>query len=412
MTKLTHTYTNLTKSRYEGDAVKALARVSKKISGHQYGFFEPLFNGQKEIQQTQTIVEPLKKAFKNFVIFGTGGSSLGGKTLAALKLNPFASQHVHFLDNVDPYSLEQLFDAVDLKHTAFVVISKSGATTETLCQLLCLLEHLKAHGMGTEDFKKHIVIITESRLSPLRRLGQELGCPLYEHDPHIGGRFSVFSVVGLVPAALCGINIKTLLKGAYTYLQSDLKPVLEGSLFQYHHLSQGHPMTVMMPYVDRLKSFTAWFCQLWAESLGKNGKGSTPIQALGTVDQHSQLQLYHDGPSDKVFTLIYENTKGKGQKVSSHTQTHNSLSYLEGRSMGDLLEAELYATATSLSHVGPVRLISFDALDEETLGELLCHFMLETIVMAELMHINAFDQPGVEESKILTRKFLEERYAS
>lgn len=412
MTKLTHTYTNLTKSRYEGDAVKALGRVSKKISTGHYGFFQPLLNAQKEIQQAQKIVQPLKDNFKNFVIFGTGGSSLGGKTLAALEVNPFKPQAVHFLDNVDPYSLAQLFDGLDIKQTAFVVISKSGATTETLCQLLCLLEHLESKGMGPDDFKKNIVIITESRLSPLRRLGQELGCPIYEHDPHIGGRFSVFSIVGLVPAALCGVDLESLLKGAYNYLQSDLKPVLEGSLFQYHHLNQGHPMTVMMPYVDRLKSFTAWFCQLWAESLGKNGKGSTPIQALGTVDQHSQLQLYHDGPSDKVFTLIYENTKGKGQKVSNHTQSHNSLSYLEGRTMGDLLEAELYATATSLSHVGPVRLISFDYLDGETMGELLCHFMLETIVMAELMHINAFDQPGVEESKILTKKFLEERYAS
>jgi len=168
-----------------------------------------------------------------------------------------------------------------------------------------------------------------------------------------------------------------------------------------------------MPYVDRLASFSQWHAQLWAESLGKQGKGSTPVAALGTVDQHSQLQLYNDGPNDKTYTFLVEDSRQKGLVPNAYVYTDAKLSYLEDRTMGDLLYAEARATIDSLIKVGrPLRAVAFKILDEAVLGELLAHFMLETILTAELLTLDAFDQPGVEESKRLTRHYLSDKQAS
>jgi len=390
----------------------ALQRVHKNLREHQYAFFNVL-NDRSGLDEIQQLAAQWQHQFQHIVVLGTGGSSLGGKTLVSLQDNPFKAPKIIFADNVDPRTLTQLFEAIDLETTGFIVISKSGSTAETLCQFLCICKKYEDAGYPSTRLRQHFLMITEPKENTLRRMGESLGCLMINHDPQIGGRFSVFSNVGLLPAAIAGLNISQIRQGAQAYCSSDLQMVIEASHFHYNTIQKGYQISVMMPYIDRLQSFAAWYCQLWAESLGKDGRGTTPVRALGTVDQHSQLQLYRDGPRDKTFTFIYETSQSLDHHVSQQAGHYDDLAYLQQKAMGDLLLAELHATATSLSNQGcPTRLIALPDLSEKTMGALLAHFMLETILMAELLQINAFDQPGVEESKILTRQYLKERRAS
>jgi len=411
MTQLINqTISNIVHSSLLEEITVSMQRVMHNVDSGHYAYFDVVKDPDDLLNQLDDLVTSLKAQFKKFVILGTGGSSLGGQTLCALKSYPGYDSPVLFLDNVDPTTFDMFLDHADLSSTCFIVISKSGATAETLCQFLCIIEHFKKQGLESARFAKHFIIITENKASALRQLADNLNLKCLDHPTNIGGRFSVFSVVALLPAMLAGLDVRALLQGADDYLNQGLDNVVEGVTFQYQHFKSGHNISVMMPYLDQLKSFSAWYSQLWAESLGKDGQGSTPVAALGTVDQHSQLQLYRDGPQDKIFTFIYQPTKKLGLDIGPLTSTLPELGYMSGRTMGDLLEAELYATSTSLTHKGPVRLMELGACNESSLGALLTHFILETILMAEVLGVNAFDQPGVEESKILTRKFLSEKY--
>lgn len=387
-----------------------LKDIRRKVQTKTYGFLGPLEDAQL-LTMVEELSASLKERFKSFVILGTGGSSLGGKTVCALRHNPFTlGQHpLFFVDNVDPSTFKDLLATLDLTTTGFISISKSGTTAETLCQTLCVAHVLEEKGL---PLSHHFVVITEERPSPLRLFAEHYKIPTYRHDPSIGGRFSVFSLVGLLPAALKSIQIRDLLHGAKSILQDfltlDTPPALEGAEWAYAAMQSSKSMAVMMPYLDRLDPFAQWYCQLWAESLGKNGLGSTPVRALGTVDQHSQLQLYHDGPQDKTFTFLVEKAPSFESRPLLHPSFHQELAYLQDHSMKDLLIAEAAATMDSLAYLGcPVRLIEFNVLDEKILGALLMHFMLETIVTAAFMKVNPFDQPGVEQSKILTRQYLQ-----
>jgi glucose-6-phosphate isomerase len=251
----------------------------------------------------------------------------------------------------------------------------------------------------------------------LRRLATRLGLTILDHDPGIGGRYSVLSNVGLLPALLAGLDAASLRQGAGAVLDAtlaatsprDAAPALGASIAVGLAEQRGIGTTVVMPYLDRLGHFGLWFRQLWAESLGKDGKGTTPIRALGTVDQHSQLQLYLAGPADKMFTLVMGEPAGGGGAVTPDLGSDPELAYLAGRRMGDLLDAEQRATAASLIRNGrPTRLLHIERLDAETLGGLLMHFMLETIIAADLFGVDAFDQPAVEEGKVLARQYLGE----
>ncbi len=393
-----------------------LKKIQEKLAQNEYAFFD-ILGDDKLLSEIEHRVVDLKKAFKNFVVLGTGGSSLGAKTLCDLKANPFANQdhNVHFLNNVDSHTIEQLLSSLDLSDTCFMAVSKSGSTAETLCQTLCIMKYLEARSM---DVKKHFVILTEDKDSPLTQLAETYAITPINHHKSIGGRFSVFSNVGLLPAALMGVDIRKLHGAAKGYLETFANAdtshaAFEGALAAAQGMEAGKSISVIMPYVDRLSSFAQWYAQLWAESLGKSGKGSTPVAALGTVDQHSQLQLYNDGPDDKLYTFLVEDSSAKGLVPNGYVYTDENLSYLEDQTIGDLLLAEAKATIDSLKNVGrPVRMISFEALNEGVLGQLLAHFMLETIIAAELLELDAFDQPGVEQSKILTRQYLAQKKAS
>ncbi|MDX1710918.1 MAG: glucose-6-phosphate isomerase [Rhodovibrionaceae bacterium] len=370
---------------------------------------------REDLSAIEAAAGAFRDGFDDVLVLGTGGSSLGGRTLVSLTQR--GRQHsrlrprLHFLDNIDPDSFEALFEDLDPERTGIIAISKSGSTAETLCQFAVCLHFLVA-AIGEDALARKVLVITEDKPSPLRKLAESYSLPFMAHDPDLGGRFSVLSLVGLVPATLAGIHGESLREGAEEVLDAALEGKIRDSapavgaciavgLLRERMITQ----SVLMPYIDRLGDFGFWYRQLWAESLGKDGTGTTPIRALGTVDQHSQLQLYLDGPRDKMFTLIRMDTAGQGPKIDPTFVDDPDLAYLSGRKMGDLLDAEARATAATLVRSGrPVREIVPDRLDSKAMGALLMHFMLETAIAAELLGVDAYGQPAVEDGKKLTRE--------
>jgi glucose-6-phosphate isomerase len=376
--------------------------------------------GRKDdVAQLRRILKTFRAAprqrFRDVIILGTGGSSLGGQTLYALA-DQRAQPRIHFMDNIDPASFESLFAALDPARTGVVAISKSGGTAETMTQFAICIDWLRAK-LDPDAVGRHTIAITEPRDNPLRLLAAKQTTPILDHDPGIGGRYSVLSNVGLLPAMLAGLDVAALRDGAGDTLDAALgvgepresAPALGAAIAVGLAEQHGIGTTVIMPYLDRLAHFGLWFRQLWAESLGKDGKGTTPIRAMGTVDQHSQLQLYLAGPADKMFTIVTGAVAGTGPAVPADLLGDPSLGYLTGKRMGDLLDAEQRATEQSLIRNGrPTRRFHLARLDERTLGGLLMHFMLETIIAADLLGVNAFDQPAVEEGKVIARQYLGE----
>lgn len=338
--------------------------------------------------------------FDDILILGTGGSSLGGKTLYALATQK--TPRLHFLDNIDPHTFNRVFEAINPEKTGVLAISKSGSTVETIFQLLLCLQHFKK-----ENLKNHFIVMTEPTPNPLRKIAEEHEWTCLDHPTNVGGRYSCFSIVGILPMILAGLDPYAFREGAREvlthHLTDDCPPALQGAAMAVY-LENHHQKTlsVMLPYADQLDSFALWYRQLWAESVGKDGRGTTPIRALGTVDQHSQLQLYLDGPKDKFFTLIAPQWKGKGAMIQS-----SLLPEFTGKTMGDLFDAEFRATyETLVRHKCPTRLITVGTLDERSMGALMMHFMIETILTSYLIGVNAFDQPAVEEGKRLAREYL------
>ena len=353
--------------------------------------------------------------FDDVVILGTGGSSLGGKSLYALVDAgwgpPDGAPRLHFMDNVDPHSFATMFAALDPARTGVLSISKSGGTAETLSQTLLCLDWLRKSG---RTFADHVTVIAEDADSALRRLAARHGLPALEHDPGVGGRYAVLSVVGMLPAMIMGLDAIAVREGAAEVLDAtlaaeqprDSAPAVGAAVSVALATERNIAATVVMPYVDRLNCFSFWFRQLWAESLGKDGKGTVPINAAGTVDQHSQLQLYLGGPNDKMFTLI-KGPEG-GDALDGSLAEDPSLDYLIGRSLGNLLNAYEQGTADSLAAKGrPVRIIEVESVDARTMGGLMMHFMLETIIAGHLLDVNPFDQPEVEDGKHRARRYLE-----
>jgi glucose-6-phosphate isomerase len=363
----------------------------------------------------------LRDGASDLVFLGTGGSSLGGQTLAQLAgnavpgLGALRRPRLHFLDNLDPVTWVDLFAALPLASTRFVTISKSGGTAETLMQTAAVLAAVKQAKLDPQD---HLLGITEparaGTKNGLRDLLAAHKIPMLDHDPGIGGRFSVLSNVGLLPAAASGLEIAAIRAGA----AAALAPVLEkrtpsevpAAVGAALSIALGKPISVMMAYADRLERFTRWYVQLWAESLGKDSKGSTPLAALGPADQHSQLQLFIGGPRDKLFTIVTVGTAGRGPRIDAEFAKLAGEPDFAGKAVGDLVAAQGRATAETLAKNGcPVRSIHIDTLDEASLGELLMHFMLETIVAAHLLGIDPFDQPAVEQGKALAKRYLSGR---
>ena len=360
----------------------------------------------------------LREDTTDVVFLGTGGSSLGGQTLAQLAgymvpgLGLLRHPRLHFMDNLDPETFGALLGKLPLTSTRFVAISKSGGTGETLMQTAAALSAVKAAKL---DPHQHFVGVTEpakpGKRNGLRATLATYNIPMLDHDPDVGGRFSVLTNVGLVPAAVCGLDIGAFRSGAAAALAPMLAgkspadvPAAVGAALA---VAANKPIAVMMAYADKLERFTRWYVQLWAESLGKDGKGTTPVGAIGPVDQHSQLQLFIAGPRDKLFTIVTVDTAGRGPRVDGDLARLGGEPDFAGKSIGDLVAAQGRATAETLVKNGcPVRTIHLAKVDEAALGELLMHFMLETIIAAHLLGVDPFDQPAVEEGKVLAKKYL------
>jgi glucose-6-phosphate isomerase len=382
---------------------------------------------RKDIAGIEAAAAKLRENATDIVFLGTGGSSLGAQALLQLAdynvpgLALFRNgPRLHFLDNLDPQTYAELLGKLPLATTKFVAVSKSGGTGETLMQTMAALDAVKRAGleakipslfMGLSEPNK------PGKVNGLRQLLETHKVEMLEHHTGVGGRFSVLTNVGLLPAAVAGLDIKRIREGAAKALAPVLasKPAAEvpsalgAALSIALAESNGKPITVLMSYSDRLERFAKWYVQLWAESVGKDGKGTTPVAALGPVDQHSQLQLFIAGPRDKLFTVITTGVKGKGPRMDDALAKLGNESALAGRTIGDLVAAQGRATAETLAKNGcPVRTFHIETLDESSLGEMLMHFMLETIVGAHLLGVDAFDQPAVEEGKILAKKYVAE----
>ncbi|HTR84244.1 MAG TPA: glucose-6-phosphate isomerase [Reyranella sp.] len=362
--------------------------------------------------------------FEHVVVMGSGGSSMSGKTLAALKDQGYGAlkgrPKLHIMDNVDPATFAEMTSRLPLDRTGFIPISKSGGTPETLMATFTAVAAIEAK-LGKAAVASNIIAITEPTDNSLRKLMKRYGATILDHDPKIGGRYTIFSLVGALPGLIAGVDCAALREGAASVLDpvlaakdtKGLAPAM-GAALSVGLSKQGVNVTVMMPYVDRLEPFAFWYRQIWAESLGKSGTGTTPVRAMGTIDQHSQVQLYLGGPADKLFTLVISDSKGQGTKLTPEMLGGDkALDYLSGQTMGDLLLAEADAVAATMAKNGrPVRIIRIPTVDEKVLGALLMHFMLETMFAAELWGVDAFDQPEVEASKVLTRQYLSQRRKS
>ena len=378
---------------------------------------------QDDLAQIREAAARLKAGASDIVILGTGGSSLGGQTIAqlagfnvpgvgALRDPP----RIHFIDNLDASSFETMLKRLPLKTSRFVAISKSGGTAETLMQTIAVMSALKA---ADADLPKAMLGISEpakaGKRNGLRDLLTQHGVSLLDHDPNVGGRYSALTNVGLLPAAALGLDIGAIRQGAGRALApvlakkapAEVPAALGAALNVALAETRQKSISVLMAYADRLERFTHWYVQLWAESLGKGGKGTTPVAALGPVDQHSQVQLFIAGPRDKLFNVLTVGSKGRGPRMDAELSKIAGEPGFAGKTIGDLAAAEGRAIAETLAKNGcPVRSFHVETLDEAALGELMMHFMLETIIAAHLMGIDAFDQPAVEEGKVLAKKYL------
>ena len=376
-----------------------------------------------DLAAAEAALARLSQGADTIVFFGIGGSSLGGQTLAQLggwHIPGMADEaqkqrpRTRFYDNLDPATLQATFASLDLERARFVVISKSGGTSETLVQALAAMAAIEAAGL---DVSRAFLGITEAKVpgkaNGLRSLFEAHGIPILDHHPGIGGRFSALTNVGLIAALARGLDAAAVRAGAREVVDAmmaaqhaaDFAPAVGAAVAVALARERGIKAHVMMPYSDRLGRFSHWFAQLWAESLGKGGQGTAPIACLGPVDQHSQLQLFMDGPREHLITIVRAPTAGSGPRIPAELACAAGLDYLAGRTAGDLVAAQADAVPEALGRAGrPVRTFDLAGLDEKSVGALMMHCMLETVLAARLMGVDPFDQPAVELAKQITRE--------
>ncbi len=398
--------------------------VRRRESG-ELGFYGLLAGGET-VDGIETFANGAGQAFSDVVILGIGGSALGTIALRTALLHPFWNElddegrefypRLHVLDNVDPSTFAAFLDRVDLGRTLFNVVSKSGGTAETMSQYLVVRERLQAE-LG-DGYRRHLLFTTDPEKGVLRQIADQEGIATLPIPSSVGGRFSVLSAVGLLPAAVVGIDVRALLEGAREMearcASDDLRANPAGlfAVLQYlAHTDAGAPIHVMMPYSDRLRDVADWFRQLWAESLGKQKTragdevfvGPTPVNALGATDQHSQVQLYVEGPFDKTITFLSVADAGRDVPIPSIYPDVGELGYLGGHSMGELLRTEMLATEAALAKRGRMSMtIEVPRVDARSVGGLLFLLQAATVYAGHLYGVDPLDQPGVELGKQLT----------
>lgn len=366
----------------------------------------------------------VQKNFESIVVLGIGGSALGPIALQQAINHPYYNELPHekrkfpkfyVADNVDPERLVYLFDVIDLDKTLFIVISKSGSTSETMSQFMIIKDMMEKE-LGKENAKSHIVCITDSEKGNLIKIAKDENYKTFYIPAGVGGRFSQLSPVGLLPAAICGIDIKELLAGA-AFMDEACKNNPQKNIaamyatINYLAMQNGQNITVMMPYADSLKYISDWYAQLWAESLGKSvdndGKvvnvGQTPVKALGVTDQHSQIQLYNEGPYDKIITFISVENYRETITIPKIFEDMPAVGFLGGATHNELIQVEHYTTERALAKLNRMNMtIILPHINEFVIGQLFYMLEVATAFAGELLNINAFNQPGVEEAKNLT----------
>ncbi|MHC4790449.1 MAG: glucose-6-phosphate isomerase [Planctomycetota bacterium] len=377
-------------------------------------------------QQVKELVDQLKDRCENLVVLGIGGSALGNIALQTA-LNPYMHNindaqrigpRLFVFDNIDPPQFASFLDWVGdkLEQTVFNVISKSGRTTETASQFM-IIRQLLIDKLGTDGYKNSVVATTDPQQGTLRSIVSEEGLRSLEVPDDVGGRFSVLSAVGLFGATMCGIDIDSLLSGARDMdgkVSSEdfyKNPAAVNAAINYHFYNHGKKISVMMPYSYALKDLADWYRQLWAESLGKAQDlagnevhiGPTPVKALGTTDQHSQLQLYREGPNDKLFTFLQVNNFDKDLKINPAPDCVPELGFLAGADLGKLMNNEKKATEYALlKDKRPCLTVIFDKVNAYSLGQFIYLYEVTTSFTGALFGINTYDQPAVELGKEAT----------
>ena len=361
---------------------------------------------QNLLNETINITQEFAKNKKQFIIFGTGGSNLGARAL--INISPEKSDNkIYFHDNIDPIFFEKSLSNIDFTSTGFIIISKSGKTPETLSQLGAIVQ-LATDRNSLLTFYSNCLIITQFKASPLLNIAKKNNCLLLEHKEDIGGRYSIFSNVGMVPAIIAGLDAKEIHKGARNVIENYNKDNLYklGQLFKFQQKTS-LTSSVIMTYSDALQYFGKWYLQLWAESIGKDKKGITAIHSIGTTDQHSQLQLYLDGPKDKFFTFITTNHSDRGFIINKDIMNEEKVDYLVNKKMGDLMQAEQQATLDTFGKNNiKFREIHIPIIDTYSIGSLMALSIIETVTACVYFEVNPFNQPAVEQGKILTKQYL------
>ncbi len=424
-----------------GDNVKDGVSVEKvkSISGKLHDFLESfrksppgfvrVLDDSTEIEKVTEFAKRYRK-FQNFVSVGIGGSALGIQAIQSALLSPrwnslsYDEREHHprlfVMDNVDPERVNSILEAIEPSETVFNVISKSGSTAETMANYMIVRGLLESRGI---EPKSHIVFTTDPNEGVLRKISIDEEIPSLEIPSNIGGRFSVLTSVGLLSSAVMGVDVKSLVEGAKeavtTFLTQDdtLKnPVLFNAAIHYLYSEMGKRISVMMAYSNALYKLADWYRQLWAESLGKErtltgevvNAGQTPVKALGTVDQHSQVQLYMEGPNDKIITFLRVNKFRKEIRIPKVHKERQELSYLGGAKMSELMNSEQEATALALvEHGRPNITLIFERIDAKEVGRFFGYYESLVTAMGYLYGINTFDQPGVELGKLNTYALME-----
>ncbi len=388
------------------------------------GWMDLPYNQKEVVEDIIATAKDIRKKCDNFVVFGIGGSALGPtavfQALCHLRHNELPRKlrkapKLYVEDNVDPERMASLLGTLDLNKTIFNVVTKSGATSETMSQYLIVMDILKKK-FG-EKAKDHMIATTSKNRGNLIKIAKEEGLKTFYIPDGVGGRFSELCPVGLLPAAVLGIDIKVMLSGA-AYMDkicSDKKitknPALMSALLEYMSMKRGKNISVMMPYADSLKYVADWYCQLWGESLGKavnkNGEtvyaGQTPVKALGVTDQHSQIQLYREGGFDKVITFIAVEKFRADVTISEGCEQFPDVNFLCNHTLGELINTERKATEYALTTANRLNYtIIMPEVNAFTIGELLYMFEMETAYVGELLNIDTYNQPGVEGGKNAT----------
>ncbi|MBI5095052.1 MAG: glucose-6-phosphate isomerase [Candidatus Hydrogenedentes bacterium] len=400
----------------------------------KYGFYD-LYKDTAVLKDVKDTAAAFRdKNYENLVVLGIGGSALGTTALVTALKPPYynlltrktrrGAPRLFVMDNIDPITFRQMMKICPPQKTLFNVISKSGDTAETMSQLMIAVDAIEKH-LGPDAVKEHVVATTNPRgekASLLHPIADHYGLKCFAVPLNVGGRFSVFSPVGMFPAAVLGLDVDALFAGCAsmdarcsTATLEENPAYLRAAMHYLADTRKGKVMSVMMPYTDALRDVADWYRQIWAESLGKrvslDGQevfaGQTPIKSLGATDQHSQIQLYREGPNDKIITILEVKRFAKTLRIPEALGFVESLGYLRGQTMNKLMAAELKGTMDALKlSERPVIRVTLSSVDEHSLAQLLYMLEVETAMAGRLYNVDTFNQPGVEEGKKIARALM------